>query len=207
MSVHDRGLEIWRRYRVVGAVTLVCIALALGDDITRVALRYGRDEILQGQWWRVVSGHVVHLGWKHTLMNMAAWLLIWFIFRGALSDRVWLIAILVCSLGVSAGLYFLNPDLRWYVGFSGTLHGLFVLGALVHVRAGFVLERWLLVLLAAKLAWEHWQGAMPGSEQFAGGNVIVDAHLYGAVTGLAIALFHIKWRGAGPSIPAKNKAP
>lgn len=207
MSVHDRGLETWRRYRVVGAVTLVCIALALGDDTTRVALRYGRDEILQGQWWRVLSGHFVHLGWKHTLMNMTAWLLIWFIFRGALSDRVWLIAILVCSLGVSAGLYFLNPDLRWYVGFSGTLHGLFVLGALMHVRAGLVLERWLLVLLAAKLAWEHWHGAMPGSEQFAGGNVIVDAHLYGAVTGLAIGLFHITRRGAGSTFRAKNKTP
>lgn len=195
LALNGHGLGAWRRYRIVSAVTLICIALAVGDDPARVALRYGREEILQGQWWRVLSGHVVHLGWNHTLMNMAAWILIWFIFRDAISDRAWSTAILWCSLGVSAGLFFLNPDLRWYVGFSGTLHGLFVLGALMHVQAGFVLERWLLVLLAAKLAWEHWYGAMPGSEQFAGGNVIVDAHLYGAVAGLVIGLFHIKWRG------------
>lgn len=189
------GLEIWRHYRVVGAVTLLCLVLALGDDTARVALRYGREEMLQGQWWRVLSGHFVHLGWRHTLMNMTAWLLIWFIFRDALSDRLWSTAILLCSLGVSTGLFFLNPDLRWYVGFSGTLHGLFVLGALIHVHAGLVLERWLLALLGVKLAWEQWQGAMPGSEQFAGGNVIVDAHLYGAIAGLALGLFYIKWRG------------
>lgn len=177
-----------QRYRLVGLITLLCLALSAGDDAVRMALRYGRSEILDGEVWRLLTAHFVHLGWRHTLMNMAAWILIWFIFRQAVSERYWLIAILVCSLGVSAGLWFANPPLRWYVGFSGTLHGLFVIGALAHARAGLQLERWLLVLLAAKLGWEQWHGAMPGSAEFAGGPVVVDAHLYGAITGLFLGL-------------------
>lgn len=181
--------DIGNRYRLVGLITLLCLVLNAGDDAVRIALRYGRAEILDGEVWRLLTAHFVHLGWRHTLMNMAAWILIWFIFRHAVSERTWLVAILVCSLGVSAGLWFANPPLRWYVGFSGTLHGLFVLGALTHARAGLHLERWLLVLLAAKLGWEQWYGAMPGSAEFAGGNVVVDAHLYGALTGLLIGLY------------------
>jgi len=45
-----------------------------------------------------------------------------------------------------------------------------------------------LALLAGKLAWEQWHGAMPGSEAIIGGSTVVNAHLYGAVGGLLAAL-------------------
>ena len=43
----------------------------------------------------------------------------------------------------------------------------------------------LVLLLAAKLFWEYMNGPLPGSESMTGGRVIVEAHLYGAMAGLA----------------------
>jgi len=73
----------------------------------------------------------------------------------------------------------------WYAGSSGVLHGVLAAGAVAHVRRG---ERdgWpLLVLLAAKLAYEQGVGGLP----FSGTVVVVDAHLYGVVGGLAACAF------------------
>jgi len=44
----------------------------------------------------------------------------------------------------------------------------------------------LLVLVVGKLVWEQLTGALPGSESIAGGEVLVDAHLYGAIGGAVI---------------------
>jgi len=39
--------------------------LALGGEPVREALRYDSGAIDAGQWWRVLSAAVVHLGWWH----------------------------------------------------------------------------------------------------------------------------------------------
>ena len=73
-----------------------------------------------------------------------------------------------------------NPELEWYVGASGALHGVMTAGTLAHLRRRD-LDGWILaIFIIAKLAYEQFAGAMP----FAGAaNTIVDAHLYGAVGG------------------------
>ena len=35
------------------------------------ALSYQRDRITSGALWRLLSGHWVHLGWAHLLLNLA----------------------------------------------------------------------------------------------------------------------------------------
>jgi membrane associated rhomboid family serine protease len=76
------------------------------------------------------------------------------------------------------------------------LHGLLVAGlfagAMQRDREAVVLS----ILVIAKLVWEQAVGPLPGSESTAGGAVIVDAHLYGAVGGLLGAL--ILWRRVRP---------
>jgi len=71
----------------------------------------------------------------------------------------------------------------WYVGFSGTLHGLVIAGALADLRHYPKSAALLLILIIGKLVWEQISGALPGSESVAGGNVVVNAHLYGAIGG------------------------
>jgi rhomboid family GlyGly-CTERM serine protease len=95
----------------------------------------------------------------------------------------WLFVLLFSAVFTGLGLYWFHPELIWYVGLSGVLHGLFIYGAVREIRfypfSGYVL----VLLLAGKLFWETMNGALPGSEEVTGGRVVVEAHLYGAIAG------------------------
>jgi len=130
----------------------------------------------------LLTGHFTHLNWSHFWLNMGGVLMVMVFFAAYQSTAYWLGAIVFIALLCSAGLM-LDMQLNRYVGFSGVLHGLFIIGARFEMRrykwSGVVL----LVLIVAKLIWEQVFGAMPGSEEMTGGRVAVNAHLYGAVAG------------------------
>jgi len=163
------------------AIALLCVALQAAGQAD--VLRFDRQAIEAGQVWLLLTGNFVHLGVSHLVMNMAGLALIVALVWQRFSWIEWLLITLISSLVVGMGLYFLNADLFWYVGFSGTLHGLIIAGCLADLRYFPKSAGLLLVLVIGKLAWEQMAGALPGSESVAGGNVIVDAHLYGAVGG------------------------
>lgn len=171
---------------------LALILMALNEQQVRL-LQFDRDAILSGQLWRLLTANFVHLGWGHFLMNAAGALLVLLFFGRCLSPRAWLISFTVCSVFIALMVIWLNPDILWYVGLSGTLHGLFVVGGLADVRLR-PLEGWLfLALVTAKLTWEQVFGALPGSNELAGGPVLTDAHLYGAVGGLLLWPLIKRW--------------
>ena len=166
----------------------ICLVLALGGKVTSDLLRYEASLINNGEIWRLITAHLIHLGWSHTLLNIAGLALIWGLFWNTFDKTPWLVISLVSGLSISLGLYLLNPELTWYVGLSGVLHGLFVAGALGSIRRGDNREAILLVAIIGKLLWEQAYGPMPGTADIAGGPVIVDAHLYGAIGGAVSAL-------------------
>jgi rhomboid family GlyGly-CTERM serine protease len=167
--------------------TCLLLALAeLGGEPLRALLSYDRDGIAHGEWWRLLSAHFVHLDAEHALLNGLGVVLMWALFARDYSPGRWMAIYLFASLTISAGLWWLNPELQWYVGASGALHGVMTAGTLAHLRRRD-LDGWILaVFIIAKLSYEQFAGSMP----FAGAsNTIVDAHLYGAVGGLLLALF------------------
>jgi rhomboid family GlyGly-CTERM serine protease len=168
-------------------VLLSTLFATLGDRATQW-LRYDRIAILSGQWWRIISGNVVHLGWPHLLLNLAGLILVWLLFRRALTTSAWIIVTLASSMAVGVGLLIFDPALHWYVGLSGVLHGLFAAGVISSLYTGNRGDWWLLLLFMAKITWEQMVGSMPGSVDIAGGSVIVDAHLYGAIGGAVTTL-------------------
>ncbi|MCF6325151.1 MAG: rhombosortase [Gammaproteobacteria bacterium] len=170
------------------ALCAIALLIQLGGNEASLWLRYDREGILDGEVWRIITGHLVHLGWPHLLMNLTGLILIWLLFGHLIKRNSWLIIFIISTIGISAGMMLFNPELKWYVGLSGVLHGMFVAGAIVSIKAGYRAEWLLLLLLTGKLAWEQMVGPLPGSAEFAGGNVIVDAHLYGAISGLLISL-------------------
>ncbi|MCK4709934.1 MAG: rhombosortase, partial [Gammaproteobacteria bacterium] len=130
------------------------------------------------------SANFVHLNTMHLLMNILGIALILVFFATHLKISQWLVLIVFSSLFVSIGLLWLNPDVHRYVGLSGVLHGLFIAGAIIEIRR-FPVSGWLLsAILILKLVWEQLNGAMPGSESMIKGHVLVDSHLYGAISGL-----------------------
>jgi rhomboid family GlyGly-CTERM serine protease len=168
------------------AACLLLLLPTLGGDAGEALLRYERSALASGQWWRLLSAHLVHLDLRHALLNVAGLALVWALFARDYSPRAWLAIVLGGIAAIDAGLWLRDSTVQWYVGSSGVLHAAMAAGTLAHIRRG---ERdgWLLAaLLAAKLMYEQAVGALPlsGSDP-----VVVDAHLYGVLGGTAVAAF------------------
>ena len=172
-------------YWLAAAIVILCIGLQYaGLDDT---LRYLREAIGNGQWWLLLSGNFVHLGPSHLWMNSAGLILVVALVWQHFGAMEWTIITVFSSLAVGIGLYLFDPEVFAYVGFSGTLHGLIIAGAIADLRTYPKSAALLLALVAAKLAWEQVFGPLPGSESVAGGSVVVNAHLYGAIAGALLA--------------------
>ncbi len=181
----------------IGLIAL-CVSLqAIGLDTT---LRFDRDAIGAGQPWLLLTGNFVHLGSSHLLMNMAGLVLVVALVWSRFTCIEWVLITLFSSLVVGVGLYWLDKDVFWYVGFSGTLHGLIIAGCLADLRYYPKSAGVLLVLIIGKLVWEQLAGALPGSESVAGGSVVVNAHLYGAIGGAFIGAL-LMMRGRKTKLP------
>ena len=201
MGLHEghksRNLRhAWLGAAIVGAVSIL---LQLGGEEARQALAWNREAIGAAELWRLLSGHFAHLGWNHMLLNLAGLALVAWLVGGRYGIWQWVLVIAASIVAMDAGLWLLNPELDWYVGLSGLLHGLLaaglLVGALARDREAIVLAAFVL----AKLAWEQMAGPLPGSESTSGGAVIVDAHLYGAIGGLlAGAILHRRVRSSAP---------
>ena len=158
----------------------------LAGEAGRGLLRYDRAALAAGEWWRLLTAHVVHLDTRHALLNCLGLALMWALFARDYSPRQWVPIVLGAMAAIDAGLWLCDSTLLWYVGSSGALHGVMAAGAVAHIRRG---ERdgWVLAgLLAVKLAYEAWLGALPFSGSDA---VVVSAHLYGGVGGATVAAF------------------
>lgn len=168
-------------------IVLASIVIETLGVESKPVLRFERDLFDNNTYWQLITGHLVHLGPNHLLLNLIGFALIGWLFLKNLAWQHWLILFITSCLGVSSGLYWFNPELSWYVGLSGVLHGFLIYGICRNIASGYRYEWLLLLAISGKLAWEQIFGAMPGSAEAAGGPVIVDAHLYGALTGLIIA--------------------
>jgi rhomboid family GlyGly-CTERM serine protease len=187
-----------RAWLVPGTVVLVALALMLSGDSGREWLRFDRGGITAGEVWRLLTGHFVHLGVSHTLLNLAGLVLVWFLVGRTYAWRQWLLVMAGSVVAIDVGLWFGSPQLEWYVGLSGLLHGVLAAGVVAGLADRSVEALVLAVLVTGKLAWEQFAGPLPGSEATSGGAVVVDAHLYGVVGGVIAAAALIRVRGRAP---------
>lgn len=189
-------------YWLLGLVGVAVVLIAAGGEPVRLALRYERAAVLAGEFWRLVTGHLVHSSAAHLLLNLAGLGLVAGLFPKDYSLRQWLLIAALSVACIDLGFVFYEPQLQWYVGLSGVLHGALAAGAVAWWRHETRLLALLLsVIFGAKLAWEQVHGALPFSGDMA---VIVDAHLYGAVGGLLAGLliqFRLQdWWARPPSL-------
>jgi len=178
----------------------LCILLLLPElagEWARAGLSYQRTNIAEGEWWRLITAHFVHLDLQHALLNTMGLVLMWSLFARDYRPREWLIIILVVIAGIDVGLWLRDTNVAWYVGASGLLHGIMTAGTVAHLRRGDI-DGWILaIFIVVKLSYEQLSGALPFSES--GEPVVVNAHLYGAVSGLVAALALRPRRQPGPA--------
>lgn len=192
-----------RHWLVPAGIAVLSIGIAMGGEIARQWLKYDRLSIQSGELWRLASGHFTHLGAAHLGLNLAGLFLVWALVGSRLSLVAWLVVVVLAFTGVSLGFWYLDENLLWYVGLSGMLHSLLVAGAFSGLLASRGESAVILALVFGKIAYEQIAGPLPGSENTAGGPVIVNAHLYGVITGVIVGL--PLWHGVGRARSIKMK--
>lgn len=113
-------LNGWMPVMFIGCCTLLlaCIPGALAE------LRYERLNMMMGQPWRALSAHVVHLDKAHWFYNFLGLVLIHELLWADMPVRHGAGLALSAALGISGALCWLQPEIAWYAGSSGVLHGL-----------------------------------------------------------------------------------
>ena len=196
----EAGTASVRDLAALATIAFVVLVLEAGGDGVRMALRFDRGAVMDGQGWRLLTGHLVHLGWAHALMNLAALSLLAVAARPWLGPGAWALAALASAAAVDLGLWLSRPAIDWYVGLSGILHGLAATAGIVILRDAPLTAGALLLALAAKLAWEAVQGPLPLTAAASGGEVVVAAHLWGALGGAVVGLILAGLRQVRPSL-------
>ena len=170
---------------------MVVVCVLLFAETWREFFIYRRSEILAGEYWRLIGGHFVHVNAPHLLLNLMAWLLVWGYGLSVCGNLTWFLLLTFCSLGVGVGLFAFMPQVEWYTGLSGVLHGLLVAVVLLRLSAnrGDYSAWFLLVVIAIKLSYEHFQGATPLTADLLDDlPIIFEAHWYGALSGALAAV-------------------
>lgn len=168
------------------ALAALMVALQLLGTVGREFLPYDRAAIIDGhEYGRLVSAHFYHYDFAHLAWNLAGLVLVAWLFAAEFGTRGWAVILLVSTAAVDLGFLVLEPQLEWYVGFSGVLHGLAAAGLVAWLaRTRDSITAIVAAVFAAKLAWEHFVGPLPFAAQSLPIPVIHEAHTYGAVGGV-----------------------
>jgi rhomboid family GlyGly-CTERM serine protease len=178
----DHGRWIWLLLILVAGACL----LGLGDK-SLYLLRYDRSAVQAGQWWRLFTCHAVHADLHHFLLNALGLVLVWSLFAREFNALQWLLIAVAGAAGIAAGLWWFDDRVQWYVGASGVLHSLMAAGC---VRRWFDAQwdRWVLAgFFLGKLALEQYDQARGIVAKTQDLTIVVDAHLFGALAGAAMA--------------------
>jgi rhomboid family GlyGly-CTERM serine protease len=192
------------RLALAGALLMVLLhALGAGSAplLDSGALEYRAADALR-EPWRLITGHLVHINWPHTLINAAAWWVVARLYAPELPPRRQLAVLGASALAIGLGLAVLHPTIVWYRGFSGVLHALFFAGGVQWLMAALRGPRtwralWLPAVLVAggalKVALEQPAGSATPYADWLGAGTVPQAHLLGALTG---TVFGVAWGAA-----------
>ena len=171
------GRLLGRRSAPAMLIVIVVVLSLLAGFSSANSLVWQRAALSEGDYWRLLSAHLVHLSPRHLLMNLLALWLVSELICKTLSSTQWISLSVVSALGISLSLWLLQPQLHWYAGLSGVLHGLWSGGAAYR----WIIERKKIFLLALLALFIRLMIGVQVSNEF---SVIAVAHWYGACSGL-----------------------
>lgn len=160
-----------------------------------ILAEYQRELIEQGEWWRMLSAHFVHYNLNHFLVNLAGLCLMYFINDRYLVSWRGGLAVIFLSLWISTGIWFFYPELRGLAGFSGVLHGLFILVIASQNDYSPPVKAVLLSVITGKVILEQVGLTYSGLMTISYGNpVSYTAHLYGMLGGYFLLFCQQRYR-------------
>lgn len=156
---------------------------------------FRRDTFLQGEWWQLMTAPWIHLNYTHAGLNLIMTAVLMALFAGQVRPWQQLLIVMLSGIVLLLLLAYAFPEVQWYVGLSGSLHGLAIYGALTLLGSdepfaqakitlseryiGVVVLLWVSIKLVLEHAWSTpiiWRNNMP---------IATAAHLTGALAGLS----------------------
>lgn len=145
---------------------LACALAALVIQLVpawRATLLYDRTGIGAGEYWRIWTGHLVHFGWPHFVVDAGLLLIVgWF--SEQRHPRFTRLGLALMPAFISGCMFWLEPGMMRYGGLSALN-----LGLLLYVAfAGWARDRkewfWpaVIVAYAGELLFEHLRGGQGG---------------------------------------------
>ncbi|QOX78242.1 rhombosortase [Trichlorobacter lovleyi] len=171
------------------ALTAWLVTAASAAAATLFPWRWSLDRSLveQGEWWRLITGHFVHLSWQHYLYDLTA-LGVTLALCTAIGLRSATIAkTALLSAGTVSATLLLSHPVDIYGGVSGITAGLLSLGTLGIINKGaWFSGATLSVCLLLKILLELHGIAVSAIAP------VWQAHAAGAATGIMIAASSLK---------------
>ena len=169
---------------------LICSAtvVVFSSPALESALIYDRAAIAGGQWWRFITGSLVHHSTTHFIYDVGAFLVAGTLIEARRHSHFGTLC-LAAAVAIGAVLFFANPGMRYYGGLSGI-----VTAAVVYLcLCGFRETGWwrrlcasVLVLVVVKIALEFALGETLGSVNSRSFVPVPLSHATGAVIGLLL---------------------
>jgi len=163
-SLHPLIRWLWQPPRpwLVLLAALASLAIQLAPD-WRDLLLYDRRGIASGDCWRIWTGHLVHFGWPHLLVDGGLLLIV-----GAIAEKNYplftRLGFVLMPVFISASMFWLEPDMIRYGGLSA-----FNLGLLLYVAAQGWRRDWtdwfwpaVIACYIGELAYEYFRGGQGG---------------------------------------------
>ena len=185
-------LPVQAKYSLIPAlIVIISIVLALAEPLSSNLFAYDRDQLNHFQWWRLITGHLLHTNTSHLLLNLTGLTLLWALHGHHYKILPYLMQFLALCLGTSIGLYYFAHHMQWYVGLSGVLHGLFVIGAYFDIRQKLKTGWVMLIAVWVKVLYEQAFGASADVAKLINANVAIDAHLFGTISGCIMIIYYL----------------
>jgi len=148
------------------------------------------ERAMHGEWWRFVTGHLVHLTWQHYLLDLLALGMVVALCSMNRERFTALLTVVLLSAGVVSLMLALFQPVQVYGGLSGITVGLVVFAATgMCSRTDWLPGASILMLVALKVVSE-WHGVSAS-----GVPPVWQAHCAGGLAGMLYAL------GGGGSSP------
>lgn len=152
---------------------------------------FHRDLIWQ-EPWRILTAHVLHLNLRHLILNSIGLIIVTILFLRHFNVRSWLNAVTIIAVGISLWVWLVGFPER-FVGLSGVIHGLFLLGILLEWSASRYKRDWTLaigaVFIIGKVVFEG-MGLIASSALLSAGDEVWVMHSGGLLAAVLAWWLH-----------------
>jgi rhomboid family GlyGly-CTERM serine protease len=147
---------------------------------------YDRSQILAGQFWRLVTGHLVHFSTSHLLLNLGGFVsLLSVLYRFKM--RVSMLRLVLASGLMSLGLLVFAPNISTYGGLSALVTGLAVVFIMQIAQTKHrAVALFLLLLLTGKVLRDFLYPGAQFIQYSTATHTAPLAHVLGAVGAMAM---------------------